>query len=194
MTNEWDEYAGDWDSDEDVVQYSKKAYESLVSLVHLDGLHVLDFGCGTGRLAERTVRSGATVVCMDKSPAMLAVLENKQLVNVSTIEGELTGALVGNCPLLAPRFDLVVASSVCAFLDNYEATLGLLKSLLAGGGLFVQWDWLSDDEGPDRGFTSEAVSGALCSAGFSDVSVTSPFSMDNPSGEMKVLMGVGKKA
>jgi len=123
---------------------------------------------------------------------MLAVLERKQLPHVSTIEVELTEELVESCPLLAPRFNLVVASSVCAFLDNYEGTLGLLKSLLVGGGLFVQWDWLSEGEGMDHGLTHEAVSGALARAGFADVSVTSAFSMAAPSDELNVLMGVGR--
>jgi predicted TPR repeat methyltransferase len=192
MTNEWDEYAGDWDSDEEVVQYSEKAYQSLLSVVSLEGLRVLDFGCGTGRLTERLAQSSANVVGLDTSPAMLAVLERKQLPHVSTVEFVLTEELVGNCPLLAPRFDLIVASSVCAFLDNYEGTLSLLKSLLVSGGLFVQWDWLSEVEGGGHGFTHEAVSGALARAGFADVSVTSVFSMAGPSDDMNVLMGVGR--
>ncbi len=192
MSSEWDEYAGDWDSDEEVIQYSEKAFQSLGELVPLDGLNVLDFGCGTGLLAEKIAGLAKRVVGLDTSPAMLAVLEGKQLANVATLEGELSEELIAGSALLRSRFDLVVASSVCGFLPDYERTLHLLKSLIVPGGLFVQWDWLTSGDGSDHGFTSEMVLGALKGAGFDAVSVTSPYSMESAKGEMKVLMGVGR--
>ncbi|MCH8334286.1 MAG: class I SAM-dependent methyltransferase [Proteobacteria bacterium] len=41
---------------------------------------------------------------------------------------------------LTEKFDLVVASSVCSFLPDYNSTLRDLSSALKPGGLFVQWE------------------------------------------------------
>ena len=57
MTAEWDAYADDWDSNPDVIRYAEAAFESLVRITALDGLDILDFGCGTGLLTEKMARS-----------------------------------------------------------------------------------------------------------------------------------------
>ena len=51
MSESWDDYADDWDTNQDVITYSEKAYDSLCQLISLDGLRVLDFGCGSGVVA-----------------------------------------------------------------------------------------------------------------------------------------------
>jgi 2-polyprenyl-3-methyl-5-hydroxy-6-metoxy-1,4-benzoquinol methylase len=192
MRNEWDEHADGWDTDEGVIRYSEKALQSLGEVGSFAGLSVLDFGCGTGPLAERMARQAKNIVGLDTSPAMLAVLHEKKLPNVATIEGELTAELIAGNPLFRSGLDFIVASSVCGFLPDYDKTLRLLRSLLVPGGFFVQWDWLAESEGADFGFVPERVLGALKSTGFNSVSVTTPFSAEGPKGEMKVLMGVGR--
>lgn len=192
MSSEWDEYAGDWDSNEDVAQYSDRASQSLNEIQSPDGLIILDFGCGTGRLTEKMAQTAKRVVGLDTSTEMLAVLKAKRLSNVDTIEDELTVELVEEHALLRAKFDLIVASSVCGFLPDYEGALGLLKSLLVPGGIFVQWDWRAEEEGSGSGLTSDAILGALNSVGFESASVASPFSIANSESVMSVLMGVGK--
>lgn len=125
---------------------------------------------------------------------MLAVLEGKGLANVVAIGDELSDELVDGHPLFRQKFDLIVASSVCGFLKDYEEALRLLKSLLMRGGWFVQLDWLATGTDPESGFTKEAVLSALEGAGFDKVKVTAPFSMVSSPGEMAVLMGVGQNA
>jgi predicted TPR repeat methyltransferase len=191
MSSEWDEFAGGWDSDEDVVKYSELALQSLGEVFQIEGRDVFDFGCGTGRLTEKLALLANRVVGLDTSPAMLAVLDAKQLPNVTTIGEELTSELIKTHKDLQPGFDLVVASSVCGFLPDYELTLGLLKQLLVPGGLFVQWDWHVTDEQADQGLTTQRVLCSLDGAGFESVSVTSPFSMTRDQSERVVLMGVG---
>ena len=90
MSSDWDEYAGDWDSNADVVLYSEKAFQSLTSIVSLEGLNILDFGCGTGLLTERMSKYAGNVVGLDTSSEMLAVLRRKRLSNVNTIGEELS--------------------------------------------------------------------------------------------------------
>jgi len=192
MSSEWDEYARDWDSNEDVVSYSENAFQSLCEVVSPDGLNVLDFGCGTGSLTEKLAQHANGIVALDTSPAMLAVLKGKSLSNVVTIAEELSDELLLKNVLLQPEFNLIVASSVCGFLSDYEGTLRLLKSLLAHGGWFVQWDWLATEAEHETGLTKEAVLSALRGAGFRKVSVSTPFAMASAKGEMDVLMGVGE--
>ena len=95
---------------------------------------------------------------------------------------------------LHANFDLIVASSVCAFLPNYVNTLGLLHSLLVLGGYFVQWDWLSTDENSDLGMSVETVSSGFNSVGLEIHSLGEVYSLETKKGTMPVLMGVGRKS
>ena len=79
MSSDWDEYAVDWDSNADVVLYSEKAFYSLASIVSLEGLNILDFGCETGQLTERMSKYADSVVGLDTSSEMLAVLRRKRI-------------------------------------------------------------------------------------------------------------------
>ncbi len=192
MSSDWDEYAADWDSNADVVLYSEKAFQSLTSIVSLEGLNILDFGCGTGLLTERMSKYAGNVVGLDTSSEMLAVLRRKRLSNVNTIGEELSENLIKNSSLLHSKFDLVVASSVCGFVTDYLGTLLLLKSLLLSGGLLVQWDWLSMGEKSKFGLSEEKILDAFNKTGLEMVSISLPFSLSSTDGNMSVLMGVGK--
>ena len=134
IPNEWDEYAAGWNENKDVVRYADLAYQSLCELVSPQGLNVLDFGCGTGCLTDNLAEEARSIVGLDTSLAMLAVLERKDLPNVETLGVELTSEAVAKHPILQSPFDLIVASSVCGFLPDYEGSLALLASLLAPGG------------------------------------------------------------
>mgnify|MGYP000280081619 CR=1 FL=1 len=65
MSNEWDEYAENWDVDPSVEQYAKNAFSDLLESIDINGLTVLDFGCGTG--APVAARGFALTFCRDKS-------------------------------------------------------------------------------------------------------------------------------
>ena len=59
-------------------------------------------------------------------------------------------------------FDIVVSSSVCAFLDDYAGTVATLTNLLKPGGSFVQWDWeLNREDSEPFGLTRAQVVDAL---------------------------------
>ncbi len=42
MSESWDQYAEGWDSNADVILYSKKAYDALCEILSLEGLTILD--------------------------------------------------------------------------------------------------------------------------------------------------------
>jgi len=161
MTESWDVYAAGWDDNEDVIAYSKKAFKSLSEVVELAGLRIFDFGCGTGLLTEQMAKYAERIVALDPSSKMVAVLKSKKLRNVDAISEEVTKETLQRRPDFVSDFDLVVASSVCAFLPDYQLTLGLLKSLLKPNGLIVQWDWLKSGEDQEFGFTLGQVTAAI---------------------------------
>jgi len=194
LSNEWDEYAENWDVDPTVEEYAKNAFSELLKNININGLTVLDFGCGTGALTQLMSPTVKSIVAIDPSSEMIKHLDKKALHNVSSISDYLSKELVQNLPELENKFDLIVASSVCGFLPDYEATLSLLKSLIKEDGVFVQWDWLSNDDSSDMGLSEKRVKQAFVANGFVNTKVNSPFIMRSSKGNMPVLMAVGKKA
>ncbi|NWL17391.1 class I SAM-dependent methyltransferase [Pseudoalteromonas sp. Scap03] len=192
MSNEWDEYAENWDVDPSVEQYAKNAFSELLDSININGLTVLDFGCGTGALTQLMSPSAESIVGIDPSSEMIKLLDKKALNNVTSICDYLSSELVQNFPELENKFDLIVASSVCGFLPDYEMTLSLLKSLLKKDGLFVQWDWLSEDDSSGMGLSEKRVKQAFLASGFVSIKVNSPFIMNSSKGNMPVLMAIGK--
>ena len=194
MSESWDQYAEGWDSDEDVILYSEKAYSALAEIVSPEGLNILDFGCGTGLLTARMAPIANRILALDSSAKMISVLKNKKLRNVDALSVELSEETVKANDLLHSKFDLIVASSVCTFLPDYESTLQLLKTLLNPNGLFIQWDWLKTDGDSDFGFTEEIIESAFLNADLKVLSITKAFSLERNEGAMQVLMGVAQNA
>ena len=192
LSNEWDEYAENWDVDPSVEKYAKNAFSELLDSININGLTVLDFGCGTGALTQLMSPSVESIVAIDPSSEMIKLLDKKALNNVTSICDYLSSELVQNFPELENKFDLIVASSVCGFLPDYEMTLSLLKSLLKKDGLFVQWDWLSEDDSSGMGLSEKRVKQAFLASGFVSIKVNSPFIMNSSKGNMPVLMAIGK--
>lgn len=192
LSNEWDEYAENWDVDPSVEQYAKNAFSEVLDSININGLTVLDFGCGTGALTQLMSPSVESIVAIDPSSEMIKLLDKKALNNVTSICDYLSSELVQNFPELENKFDLIVASSVCGFLPDYEMTLSLLKSLLKKDGLFVQWDWLSEDDSSGMGLSEKRVKQAFLASGFVSIKVNSPFIMNSSKGNMPVLMAIGK--
>lgn len=192
VANEWDEYAKSWDTDHATRAYAASAFASLRRVtadfhLSLDGARVLDFGCGSGILTEHLVAAGSEVFAVDTSPAMLDVLEAK------IAQRDWTSVCASDSlPAEHSSFDLVVCSSVCAFLDDYPAAVGELVTYLRGQGLFVQWDWERQGEEP-HGLSRTEIQEALTAAGLSDISVSEAFSVTVEDQTMSPIMGVGQR-
>lgn len=188
----WDDAAATWDDDPMVQTYSRAAFRSLQDVLaargaSLAGARVLDFGCGTGLLTAAIAAEAGAVIGFDISAAMLAVLDQKGLPNVTTASGDV-GAL-------GATVDLITCSSVCAFLPDYPGTIRQLAEKLAPGGLLVQWDWELDPSAEEPyGLRREDVRAALSAAGLEEIVVDTGFR--EPAGEhvMAPLRGVGQKS
>ena len=166
--NEWDDFAAEWDVNADVREYSEKAFHSWREKVapfvsDISGSRALDFGCGTGLLAEKLAEDFGQIIAVDSSPKMIKVfkqkLERSGVTNVVAFEISENLGSNQSYPHFADGFDLIVASSVCSFLQDYEMTLCDLTRLMKPDGWFIQWDWI--DNMPE-----ERIRTAFRAAGF----------------------------
>ncbi|EGQ8309401.1 methyltransferase domain-containing protein [Vibrio parahaemolyticus] len=191
MAQDWDGLAKNWESNPATEQFAQSVFAQLQQLTQLDGIKVLDFGCGTGRLSQLLSPIVKDIVALDASEAMIEELDKKELLNVEPVVDALSRGLVAQHPAFRGQFDLVVASSVLAFVDDVESSLDIAHSLLNEGGYFVHFDWVAESE--QDGFTLSRSENALSNAGFVDVEAKKVFDITSDGQIMSVLMGVGRR-
>ncbi|EHK2921608.1 class I SAM-dependent methyltransferase [Vibrio parahaemolyticus] len=191
MAQDWDGLAKNWESNPATEQFAQSVFAQLQQLTQLDGIKVLDFGCGTGQLSQLLSPIVKDIVALDASEAMIEELDKKELLNVEPVVDALSRGLVAQHPAFRGQFDLVVASSVLAFVDDVESSLDIAHSLLNEGGYFVHFDWVAESE--QDGFTLSRSENALSNAGFVDVEAKKVFDITSDGQTISVLMGVGRR-
>ena len=102
----------------------------------LNGLRILDVGCGGGLMSEALARRGAHVVGVDASPGNVAAARLHAQSHNVTVDyrlGEPAEVLSAQ-----ERFDVVLALEVVEHVSDVPAFLSTASALLAPGGmLFV---------------------------------------------------------
>ncbi|HHF2879723.1 TPA: class I SAM-dependent methyltransferase [Vibrio diabolicus] len=191
MAQDWDGLAKNWESNPATEQFAQSVFEQLQQLTQLDGIKVLDFGCGTGQLSQRLSPMVKDIVALDASEAMIEELDKKELANVEPVVDALSRGLVAQHPAFRGQFDLVVASSVLAFVEDLDTSLKISHSLLNHGGYFVHFDWIAESE--QDGFTLAKSKRALKDAGFTEVESQHVFDITSDGKTMSVLMGLGRR-
>ena len=190
--NEWDDYAAGWDEDEAAQAYARAAYASLAFALtkmgaSIEGVHTLDFGCGTGLLSSHLAKSSASILGVDTSKEMLNVF-NAKIRSDRWAHVKTSDVLPSD-----GEFDLIVCSSVCSFLDDYSARVKQLAGLLSPGGIFVQWDWeLNVEDEEPHGLSRDEIRQALSDAGFDDIKVDAAFEVPVGDVVMRPLMGIAR--
>ncbi|MEB3303306.1 MAG: methyltransferase domain-containing protein [Cyanobacteriota bacterium] len=141
----------------------------------LEGLRVLDLGCGSGRdayLLAQLVGAGGEVVGVDMTPEQLAVARRHQehhadqfgFANVRFLEGRIEQ--LEELPLEHGSFDLVISNCVVNLSTDKLAVLNGMRRLLQHGGEFFFADVYADRRVPealrhDPVLYGECLSGAL---------------------------------
>jgi SAM-dependent methyltransferase len=109
----------------------------------IDGLRVLDVGCGTGRMTQVLASRGARVAGLDLDAAMLTVAARRTA-------GPLILGDAAALPFSAASFDLTVAVTLCEFVADVGAVFAELARVTRPGGRFIvgslnprsPWGWL----------------------------------------------------
>jgi protein-L-isoaspartate O-methyltransferase len=96
----------------------------------VDGLQVLDAGCGTGRFTACLERCAARLAGVDLDPAMLAVAAQRVRV-------PLLAADACRLPFRDAAFDVAVAVTVCEFAASPAAVVAELARVTRPGGRIV---------------------------------------------------------
>ena len=198
MQIEWDKHACSWDDNTFAQDYSEAVYESLIQVVEnyqleLRGGRVMDFGCGTGLLSERLSPLVSEIVSVDSSQKMIEQLEEKNLLNVWALTADVDLGCSGHFPVLNDKFDLILACSVCSFLEDYESKVNTLAQLLAPGGIFIQWDWMQTDCNSDYSFTDKQIKAAFNRAKLQALNLEKAFDLYSGNQKMPVIMGVARR-
>lgn len=104
----------------------------LSILPELNGLDILDAGCGTGWFTDYFVKQGATVTGLDVSAEM--VERTKTRVSTANI---IQVNLAEPLPLADKTFDLVLSSLTLQYLESWTLTFTEFNRVLKPNGLFV---------------------------------------------------------
>jgi len=147
FSSQWDAYRnGAFDRGEvyygrtDASHWEMFLQETGMSEQGVDGLVVLDAGCGPARLTRQIAQHGArTVVALDLSETVNGVFaETRDLTNLEVIQADLTLA-----PLRA-AFDLVWSAGVIHHTADAAAAFHGLTRYVRPGGMLYVWVYPSN--------------------------------------------------
>lgn len=136
----------------------------------VDGLRVLDAGCGPGFLTRDLLAAGAArLTALDVSPKMIELARARAQGNVEWLVADLAQPL----PLPDASFDLVVSSLAIDYVRDWSVPLAEFHRLLVANGRLVfsvqhplgSYEWFQPPtafgvhycEATWRGFTDEPV-------------------------------------
>lgn len=106
----------------------------------LNGIRILDLGCGAGEAAVYLATQGANAVASDLSDGMLQVAQKLANKNGVTIETSKSPAEVIEFP--DNEFDMVYAANLLHHVD-VEKCIAEVHRVLKPGGKFFSWDPLA---------------------------------------------------
>jgi SAM-dependent methyltransferase len=111
--------------------YERPAVLAMVGDV--DGKRVLDAGCGSGSHATELVARGARVTGLDTSAGLLEIAAERLGPRVALHRADLADPL----PFADASFDVVLASLVMHYLQDWVPTLAEFRRVLVPGGRLV---------------------------------------------------------
>jgi len=111
--------------------YERPAILALAGKV--DGLHVLDAGCGGGAHASALVERGAILTGLDASVSLLTIAQHRLNGRAQFIRADLGQPL----PFQSGAFDLVLSSLVLHYLRDWTRPLAEFHRILSADGRLI---------------------------------------------------------
>ncbi len=180
----FNESANKWDKPMRVA-LARAVAEAITNNVRLSKtMTAMEFGCGTGLIAMALAPLVKSVLAVDMSENMLAVLEDKiartGARNISTRQLDFS-----RDELPVERFDLIFSSMALHHIKDVDGLTARFHSLLNPGGIVALADLDTEDGGfhgdiPDvfhLGFDREELRSLLEKNGFTDVCATTAYVM-----------------
>ena len=170
--------AGDWDKRAGAFATGRGRERACAQLLPA-GMSVADLGCGTGYLAASLLGNVARLVCVDRSPAMLAEAEKRLSRHDRGTTLEFREGELDRLPLDDGELDGVTCGMVLHHLPELDPAFGEMARVLKPGGTAVVLElaphreaWMRRDLG-DRhlGLAPEEILAAFERAGFVDAAV-----------------------
>ena len=137
-TTHFDTAARDWDQRPMSQQLAVVPERVLAQLPLQASDHVLDFGAGTGLLSTAIAPKVAQVTALDMSAAMLQVLDEKGLANITTHHGDIFDGLPGH-------YHAVVSCMALHHVADTAALLRAFATALHHGGRIALVDLYQED-------------------------------------------------
>jgi SAM-dependent methyltransferase len=125
-------YAAEVDNNAYNCGYERPATTKL--LPPLEGLNVLDAGCGSGWYSEYLVDQGAKVTAIDVTPEMVRLTRNRLGDRISLHLADLAQPLSFAA---SSEFDLVVSALALHYLRDVAATIKEFHRILKSDGILV---------------------------------------------------------
>lgn len=100
----------------------------------LNGLNILDIGCGSGWYAEQLLKAGAVVTAIDVNEQMVELTKKRVHNQAQVLQADLEQPLKF---LASASFDVIVAPLVIHYIQDWPALMTELARLLKKNGLFV---------------------------------------------------------
>ena len=130
----WDAIAADWDrkmgGEGDFFQRHLTIPALNELLDEIEGVKILDAGCGNGFMARHLANHGATVTGIDKSKALIEQAREYD-DPVSYRVGDITSMD------LDETFDVIVCNNVIQHIEDYEAAIERFDAHLKEGGTLI---------------------------------------------------------
>ena len=181
----FDAAARDWDQRPLSQQLAAVPERLLAQLPLRASDHVLDFGAGTGLLSTPIAPKVAQVTALDMSAAMLQVLDEKGVANITTLQQDIFAGLSG-------QYHAVVS---CMALHHVADTAALLRAFAAAlhsGGRIALVDLYQEDgsfHGDNQakgvqhfGFAPEALQALAEQAGLMDIAFSEILRLQHSNG------------
>lgn len=175
----FDDDAQGWDEDEAKVDRARDVAAAIRGTLPLTGSErVLEYGAGTGLVAQALREAVGPLTLADPSAGMRQVAEQKVAAGLLPEGTRVWDLDLAAAAPPAERFDLVVTSMVLHHIPDLEPVLEGLRTVLVPGGHLAVADLDSEDgrfhahvhdfDGHD-GFDRACLARALEAHGFTDV-------------------------